>query len=321
MTHSNNHKNSLHSKALEFSFGFGGWLQFYLLGVANCLIEHNLHDNCTVVGCSAGSLAAMSMILGGSFEAVLAKCKEELIPECRKDLGGLFKLSEYVSRCLDYATDLSQFSKANNKLIIQTTSTPSFKPVRVSQFTSEEDLKTALLASCAVVPFSPLIRRKDGKLYADGGLTDCQPILSDKTVTINPFHYWKADIKPSQYVPIHWAILPPTDASAIDWLFDLGYKDTLRWVLKNGFSCSHGEGKETYCSKRQCCQSPGDDHDKNRFQKYFAYGAKSLMLDFIIFVGMTILWKPFAYTLIWTDLFLLKPINMSRAALKELIPN
>jgi len=321
MTQSCKSIESLKPKGLEFSFACGGWLQFYLFGVAQCLIEHNLNDDCVAIGCSAGSLAATSMIIGGSFEAMLTKCKEELIPECRRDLSGPFKISEYVSRCLDHATDLSKFPKANDRLIIQTTSVPTMKSVKISQYNSDEDLKSSLLASCAAFPLSPLIRRTDGKLYVDGGLSDFQPVLSQKAITVNPFYFWKADIKPSRYVPMHWAMLPPSDPSTIDWLFDLGFKDTLEWMAKNGFSCSHTKDEENCCCRRPK-RSPHryDSHQKKSFQRFFGYGPTSTVMDFFLVFWMTILWKPFALSLIWAELFLLSTISASKATFKELFP-
>lgn len=38
----------------SFSFACGGWLQFYMFGVAKCLKEHGLHRQAKFAGCSAG---------------------------------------------------------------------------------------------------------------------------------------------------------------------------------------------------------------------------------------------------------------------------
>mmetsp|Transcript_27264 Transcript_27264/g.35760 ORF Transcript_27264/g.35760 Transcript_27264/m.35760 type:complete len:404 (+) Transcript_27264:174-1385(+) len=306
---------------LEFSFACGGWLQFYLFGVANCLIDHNLNDDCVAIGCSAGSLAATCMTIGADFDAILRKCKEELIPECRKDLKGPFKIAQYVGRCLDYAGDLSQFAKGNDRLFVQTTSIPDFKSVRVSKFHSKEDLRSSLVASCAAFPLAPPIRRTDGKFYIDGGFTDFQPVLSENTITVNPLYFWKADIKPSRYVPMHWAVLPPSNPSTIDWLFDLGYKDALEWMSKNGYSCTHVKDENNSCSKR-LNRTPHryDTHQKRSFQRFLGYGPTNTIMDFLLVFWLTILWKPFALVLIWTELFFLALINLSLAALKELIP-
>lgn len=46
------------------SFSCGGWLQFYLFGVARAMQVRGLDKNIKVAGCSAGSLAAAGLVLG-----------------------------------------------------------------------------------------------------------------------------------------------------------------------------------------------------------------------------------------------------------------
>ncbi|CAM9441323.1 unnamed protein product [Heterosigma akashiwo] len=313
---------------LEFSFACGGWLQFYLYGVAKCFIDHDLHEDCKAVGCSAGALAATAMTIGGSFETVMDFCKSTLIPECRNNLAGPFKINSYVDRCLDAATDLSKYEQANGRLFVQTTSLPRFQSVRVSRFESALDMKTTLLASCAAFPLSPLVRRLDGGLYVDGGLSDFQPILSKRTITVNPLWFWKADIKPSRYVPAIWAALPPKDPSTIDWLFDLGYKDCLSWMAKNGYAhtCTHCEdGDIVTCSKRpERAPHPYDQNSKSSFQRVFGYGSQSSplmrLLDSLWVFWLTVLWKPIALALVAIELLALGLLAAAKGVWKEALP-
>jgi len=316
--------SSTHTRdeGLEFSFACGGWLQFYLFGVADCFKNHNLNVNCQAIGCSAGSLAAAGITVGGDFRKVLEFCKSTLIPECRRDIQGPFKISQYVSRCLDVAADLANFENGNDKLIVQTTSVPSFKSVRVSKFQSIEDLKKTLMASCAAFPLSPLVRRMDGKLYVDGGLSDFQPILSKKTITVNPFYFWNADIKPSRYVPCNWAVLPPKDPSTVDWLFDLGYKDCLDWMSKNGYSCPHHSSDHNHNCSMRLKRAPHkyDNHQKSSFQRFFGYGPSIPVLDFLTQVWLNLLWKPIAVVFILTELSALAIFSAFKAIFMELCP-
>lgn len=62
-----------------------------------------------------------------------------------------------------------------------------------------------------------------------------------KTVTISPLYASTASIRPSRYVPLSWIALPPNDPGAIDWLYDLGYRDALFWMANEGIehTCSH----------------------------------------------------------------------------------
>jgi len=307
---------------LEFSFAAGGWLQFYLFGVAKCLCDHELNKNCRAVGCSAGSLAAAGVTVGGNFQKAVDFCKTTLIPECRRDIHGPFKISQYISRCLDISSDLSKFKKGNGKLSIQITSVPSLKGVRVSNFLSAEDLKTTLLASCAASPLSPFFRRVDGKLYTDGSLSDIQPLLSKNTITISPIYFWNADIKPSRYVPCHWAVLPPKDPATIDWLFDLGYKDCLDWMSKNGHCCVHSNVKDIFTCALRPKRSPHkyDEHQKSSFQRFFGYGPSCPLMDFLTIFWRQVLWKPLAVLLIWFELTILALLSALKATALELLP-
>ena len=54
----------------------------------------------------------------------------------------------------------------------------------------------------------------------------------DASVTICPFYSSRAHIKPSEYVPIWWAFLPP-DPSELWRVYQLGQKDARAWVIKN----------------------------------------------------------------------------------------
>ncbi|CAH0476375.1 unnamed protein product [Peronospora belbahrii] len=77
----------------------------------------------------------------------------------------------------------------------------------------------------------------NGEWVMDGGILDFQPVYDDKTVTVNPFYCTSADIKPSVYVPMWWALLPP-GVHDVEWLFDLVYEDGLKWVVKNSHTGS-----------------------------------------------------------------------------------
>jgi len=89
----------------------------------------------------------------------------------------------------------------------------------VIEFDSAEDLQAALVASAAAFPLAQPVKRK-GKWLIDGGLSDFQPIFDENTITINPFYFSQADIKPSRYVPAWWALLPSSDPDTLDWLYE-----------------------------------------------------------------------------------------------------
>lgn len=60
-------------------------------------------------------------------------------------------------------------------------------------------------------------------------------------MTISPLYASSADIRPSRYVPLSWIALAPRDPGAVDWLYDLGYRDALFWMAGKGIvhTCKH----------------------------------------------------------------------------------
>lgn len=60
--------------AFNFSFALGGWLMIYNFGVAKCLLDHGLHKvdprRQSVIGSSAGSLAAAALVLEADIDKV-----------------------------------------------------------------------------------------------------------------------------------------------------------------------------------------------------------------------------------------------------------
>ena len=71
-----------------------------------------------------------------------------------------------------------------------------------------------LVASCTATPIAGWPFRLDGEWVLDGGLADFQPLstrlpAAAGTVTVSPFYCAHADIRPSRYVPLWWALYPP----------------------------------------------------------------------------------------------------------------
>ncbi|CAN0388900.1 unnamed protein product, partial [Ectocarpus sp. 12 AP-2014] len=70
--------------AFNFSFAMGGWLMFYTFGVAKCLLDHGLHNvrpmEQSVIGSSAGSLAAAALVLEADIDKIVEQAKTSFIP-------------------------------------------------------------------------------------------------------------------------------------------------------------------------------------------------------------------------------------------------
>ena len=214
----------------SMSFACGGWLQFYLFGVAKAIQAKGLDRGVKYLGCSAGALAATGLALQGDFDRAVNFCKDECIPQAYACFSGLFKLDQYVAHCLDFHCGLDNWVNLKpGDLQIAVTQLPFFKAERVSTFTSKEDLRAAILASCAAYPFAAVIHRR-GIYCIDGGLTDFQPVLDEKTITVSPFYFSDCDIKPSRYVPFWWAAFPPKSVDTVDWLYNLGWEDAMEFI-------------------------------------------------------------------------------------------
>ena len=111
----------------SFSFACGGWLQFYLFGVAKYIQQHKLHHNTIICGCSAGALAATGLICEGNFDEAVEFCKDDCIPRTYNRITGIFRLHEYVNDCLDHACNLQNYQQIKEgALRISVTSLPFF---------------------------------------------------------------------------------------------------------------------------------------------------------------------------------------------------
>lgn len=223
------------------SMGFccGGWLQFYLFGVAKALQDANLDKGVKYAGCSAGALAACGLVLEGDFDLAIKYCNEECLPLTYSRAHGLFCLAEYVTGCMENHL-IHKFTPEKVKggvLQIAVTKLPFFTGERVVEHETQKDLMEALLASCAAFPLSSLTKRK-GAWYADGGFTDFQPIIDEDTITVSPFYFSDADIRPSRYVPLWWSFMPPSDPTTVEWLYNLGWEDCMKYIRSRGIPLS-----------------------------------------------------------------------------------
>jgi hypothetical protein len=170
------------------SFGCGGWLQFYLYGVARAIQAEGLdYPDVQYAGCSAGSLAC-GIVLDTDFDASMQFCKDVCLPAAFKTLSGLFSLHVYCGDVLDLHV-LDKYQEIpEGRLQIAITQLPSLARERATKYTSAQDLKDSLLASCAAFPLAHL-RFRRGMWCVDGGFTDFQPIMDDETITVSPFYF------------------------------------------------------------------------------------------------------------------------------------
>ncbi len=217
----------------SMSFACGGWLQFYMYGVGKALQACDMDKGVRYYGCSAGSLTAMGLVYGGSFDDCVRFIRDECIEEAYTAKGGLFNLHSYVRTYTErlLATHFKILPKGS--LNIAVTKLPYFEAVRVSEFLTPNDVLVAILSSCAAFPFAALVQH-NGEWYMDGGASDFQPIDDDETITVSPLYFSDCDIKPSRYVPLWWSFLPPRSKETIDWLYRLGWEDCINYLKNRG---------------------------------------------------------------------------------------
>jgi hypothetical protein len=255
-----------HSFDVTISFAAGGWFQMYHFGACKALIDSGYLADKRVryCGSSAGSLAASSLAAGcNQYEAMkdfAAVCADHY----RESFWNIFCVKEYLMASIHRFGDAmmtpgeekATIDKLNGgKLEIYTTTLPFMGRRIISDFTSMDDVEEALLASCCLTPWVgfPFRLRKTGELVCDGGFRAFQPRKGEpQTITISPFYFTSADIRPSIFVPVWWGIYPPPRKHHL-WLFNLGFNDTLEYLLRHGEVPSSASAlliKETHCEIR-----------------------------------------------------------------------
>jgi hypothetical protein len=296
----------------SFSFACGGWLKMYLFGVAKALQEVGADRDARMIGCSAGALAATALALRCDFDVIRDYVVNEVVPRAHGSLAGPFSVRQYLSDTLQTCGQLHRYEDLNTaakKLTVVYSSLSAWASRRVTSFDSKDTLEKSLLASCCAVPIAGMPFKLNGEWVMDGGMFDFQPVYDDKTVTVSPFYCTNADIKPSRYVPMWWALYPPTQRD-VEWLFDLGYEDGLNWAIKNG---------KTPANKKIQIPTRGAEYDgqwTTTVGRVIGYrGVESRVLD-VLFVALFVcLWKPLAFTLLYMELYLHALVSGGKAAL------
>ncbi|GMF17794.1 unnamed protein product [Phytophthora fragariaefolia] len=285
---------------LSFSFACGGYLKMYLFGVAKALQEFELEKNAKLLGCSAGALAAAGLALHRDFDVIRDYVLANVIPKARSWPSGFFHGRDFLHDTLKAEGKLHEYEKLNDsqQLTVVYTSLSSLKARRVTRFDSEEHPANTLMASCCATPIAGLPFKLNGEWVMDGGVFDFQPVQDEKTVTISPFYCTGADIKPSLYVPMWWAVVPP-GVRDVEWLYDLGYEDGLKWIVRNGLT----DGRRNVVIPHESTEYIGEwSTTVGRVLGYRSF--ESRILD-ALFVGLFVcLWRPFALMCLYLELYL-----------------
>ena len=313
-------------RRFQFSFSACGWLKSYQFGVAKALQEI-LNSNCphdddtplslspstrhSFCGASGGSLVAAALSLGIDPDEILNHILK-YVKDCRSSLFNAFRLRHYVNGAIDAFESGDAYG--NNKqtvlsgekterLSVAVSLLPRCSNVMINTFSSPDELREALLASCCMTPLAGFpfqLQRDDlkGQWAFDGGLTAFQPQIRNGkiTVSVSPFYWSKADIVPSEYVPNQWAIYPP-EPHQIEKLYQLGYRDTMRWWY------TKGPGMESIPRRMPSSLDNRSFPSRLVFKRPSDAWTPSSIFGDAAFVAVHCFVKPAAYSMLYFELF------------------
>lgn len=310
------------------SFSGAGWLFTYHLGVLWALRDVGLVprdrnpaseggdplDNIDgplpplkYAGASGGALAAMvqtqRMKLGGAL-----RLASEMHGEATADPSKLFKLKQLLRTGLDrLMPDLvadpawPTHVAAEAEIFVEVLNT-SWPFLHLTQFgghggTADPAVRTpselvdVLVASCTVPVFAGLPFRlpATGELVLDGGLRKILPRAGEPGVLgVSPF-WWISDavIKPA-YIPTTWALLPPRDVETYEWVARQGYRDGMRFALRNGVVSK----EESDARLARFFGSLEDaERDEKKAPNRWMYWARGAVVSGVVVTGTRRVWR------------------------------
>ena len=126
------------------------------------------------------------------------------------------------------------------------TTLPWLRNARVTKFDDGPGaMRAAILASSCATPYTPVWLPALRAWCIDGAVSDIKllrgvllgrrftSLHQDDAVSVCPFYFARADVTPSRFVPPWWSAVPPPPAK-LRALFDLGYRDAVRWLAAAG---------------------------------------------------------------------------------------
>ena len=248
---------------VRFGFSAGGLLFPFYIGVCQGLQESGyLSARTRLAGASAGSLIAACVNSGLPLTTVKEKC-QMLMKECREN-GTRGRLGIVLEEFLKDTLPLDAHERCSGRTYIGVTQTQvslplrsiegALKPVLVSQFSSRDDLISALMTSCHIPLWldGRLTTDFRGMKHLDGGLTNFIPLpppapgmdegpgvrvtcfASKRLSTVVTYDI---GISPDSFEPwpysmtqmVQWAFSPAED-ELLELLIDRGREGASNWV-------------------------------------------------------------------------------------------
>jgi patatin-like phospholipase domain-containing protein 2 len=174
------------------SFSGCGFLCIYHTGVIAAINEYapQLTRN-KICGASAGSIAAAGIVCNvciskavSTILAIVSQARSKLLGPIDSD----FHLMKLVEAGLQESLPLNAHELCTGKLQISLTRLSDRANVVVSEYPTRQDLIDAIICSCFIPFYCGRTAPKFlGIQYYDGGVTDNQPIVDARTITVSPF--------------------------------------------------------------------------------------------------------------------------------------
>eukprot|EP00299_Pterocystis_sp_00344_P014038 c6943_g1_i1.p1 GENE.c6943_g1_i1~~c6943_g1_i1.p1 ORF type:complete len:391 (+),score=75.08 c6943_g1_i1:66-1175(+) len=297
-----------------FSFSAAGWLKMYYFGVALAILEAELHKNAAFAGASAGSLVAAASIL----ELDILSIRDfalTCVERCHGSVVEAFRCHKMVEEIFEASLTKTSniIEKLDGRLHVGVTTLPWVKSKLYTEFESIEKLRKILLASCCMTPIAGFPFQLDGEWIFDGGLSCFQPLVPNrKNITISPFYFSQADIKPSRYLPVWWAVYPPR-VEDFEWVFDLGYNDAQDWI-------EHHTNAANRPTLRRQSSRLWPHRQSGSFERFFGYRSvlkviPSTFFDMILLILVFLVIEPCVYGLIYVELGIHAWLHLVKAIL------
>jgi hypothetical protein len=238
---------------LTISFAAGGWFQMFHFGVCKAFIDTGFlnrlekEGKCVrFCGSSAGSLAAASLASGCYMHEEMKDFALICAEHYRSSMWHVMCMRDYLVASIHRFGDRMMESEEQKertlqgmrggRLEIYTTTLPLLKRKCITKFDDLDDIEESLIASCCLTPVVglPFPLRKTGEWVCDGGIRSFQPRSGEaKTLTVSPFYFTSADIRPSTAVPVWWGLFPPS-RDEHESLFSAGYNACVEYLVTSG---------------------------------------------------------------------------------------
>ena len=163
---------------LSFGFSAGGLLFPFYCGVSSALQDAGLLTTETKLGgASAGSLIAACIHSGMSMDRIVESCIH-LMHDCRSN-GTRGRLGPVLQSFLEGNLPEDAHERCSHKTFVAVTKAlPYIQPVLISEFSSRDDLISALMTSCHIPWYlnGSSYTEFRGTPHLDGGLTNFIPV-------------------------------------------------------------------------------------------------------------------------------------------------